>query len=182
MFLVRKKYRSKKISNSTTAIYHSIGISFRPCLTNYRSQSFVRKGDTCSGIIRQISNGRRCFHHKQSHILKITWARYILLNLRSTTWQKATLLFLTYIYSCRSVRVDQLHTSIYDKRDDINGLTPHWATSPGTKVRTIIILVPTEQGRQRVKLRHLNFDPYSSRSHTGPWATLVAIHATMRMY
>ena len=30
-------------------------------------------------------------------------------------------------------------------------------------------------------LRHLNFDPYPSRTRGGPWVTLVATHATMRM-
>ena len=30
-------------------------------------------------------------------------------------------------------------------------------------------------------LRHLNFDPYPSRTQAGPWVTLVATHATMRM-
>ena len=34
----------------------------------------------------------------------------------------------------------------------------YWATSSGTKVRTIVTLVPAEQGRYRLKLRHLNFD------------------------
>ena len=48
--------------------------------------------------------------------------------------------------------------------------------SSGTKVRTIVTLVSAEQGRQRVKLRHLNFDPYRSRTHARPWVTLVATH------
>ena len=30
-------------------------------------------------------------------------------------------------------------------------------------------------------LRHLNFDPYPSRTRGGPWVTLVATHTTMRM-
>ena len=54
----------------------------------------------------------------------------------------------------------------------------HRATSYGTKVRTIVTLVPAEQGRYRLKLRHLNCDPYPSRTRA---VTLVATHATMRM-
>ena len=46
--------------------------------------------------------------------LRITWARFIPLNSRSKTRQRATLLLLTWIYFC------QLQTSIYDKRDDFN--------------------------------------------------------------
>ena len=38
----------------------------------------------------------------------------------------------------------------------------------GTKVRTIVTLVPAEHGRYRLKLRHLTFDPYPSRTRTGP--------------
>ena len=57
----------------------------------------------------------------------------------------------------------------------------HWETSSGTKIRTIVTLVPAEQGRYRLKLRHLNFDPYRSRTRTGPRVTLVATHQTMRM-
>ena len=49
--------------------------------------------------------------------LRITLARCILLNLRSKTRQRATLLLLTrYFWSIG--RDGQLHTSIYDKRDD----------------------------------------------------------------
>ena len=51
-----------------------------------------------------------------------------------------------------------------------------WATSSGSKVRTIVTLVPAEQGRKRVKWRQLNFDPYPSRTHAGPRVTLVATH------
>ena len=36
-----------------------------------------------------------------------------------------------------------------------------WATSSGTKVRTIVTKV-------KVKLRHLNFYPYPSRTRGGP--------------
>ena len=57
----------------------------------------------------------------------------------------------------------------------------HKATSSGTKVRKIVTLVPAEQGRKRVKLHHLNFDPYPCRTHTGSRVTSVATHATMRM-
>ena len=56
-----------------------------------------------------------------------------------------------------------------------------WATSSGTKVRTIVTLVPAEQGRYRPKLRQLNLNLYPSRTRTGPWVTLVATHATMHM-
>ena len=34
---------------------------------------------------------------------------------------------------------------------------------------------------RKLKLRHLNFDPYPSRTRTGLWVTLVATHAIMRM-
>ena len=54
-------------------------------------------------------------------------------------------------------------------------------TISGTKVSTIVTLVPAEQGRYRLKLRHLNFNPYPSRTRTGPWVTLVATDAKMRM-
>ena len=53
------------------------------------------------------------------------------------------------------------------------------ATSSGTKVRTIVTLVPAEQGRYRLKLRHLNFDPYPSRTQAGPRVSLVATCTTM---
>ena len=56
-----------------------------------------------------------------------------------------------------------------------------WTTSSGTKVRTIVSIVPAEHGRYRLQLRHLNFDTYPSRTRTGPWVTLVATHATMRI-
>ena len=56
-----------------------------------------------------------------------------------------------------------------------------WTTSYGTKVRTIATLVPAEQGRYRLKLRHLNFTSYPSRTRTGPRVTLVATPATMNM-
>ena len=42
-------------------------------------------------------------------------------------------------------------------------------------------LIPAEQGRYRLILRLLNFDPYTSRTCAGPWVTLVTTHATMRM-
>ena len=38
----------------------------------------------------------------------------------SKTRQRATLLLPTWIYSCQSVGNGQLHTSLYDKRDDFN--------------------------------------------------------------
>ena len=57
----------------------------------------------------------------------------------------------------------------------------HWAISSGTKVCTIVTLVPAEHGRYRLKLRRLNFDPYPSRTRAGPRVTLVATQATMRM-
>ena len=43
-----------------------------------------------------------------------------------------------------------------------------WATSSGTKVRSIVTLVPAEQGRCLLKLRHLNFHSYPSRTRAGP--------------
>ena len=55
------------------------------------------------------------------------------------------------------------------------------ATSSGTKVLTIVTLAPAEQRRCRLKLRHLKFDPYPSRTRAGPRVTLVATHATMHM-
>ena len=55
------------------------------------------------------------------------------------------------------------------------------ATTSGTKVHAIVNRVPREQGRYRLKLRHLNFDSYPSRTHTGPRATLVATDAIMHM-
>ena len=42
------------------------------------------------------------FCPKTTKILRITWARCILLNLRSKTQPRATLLLLTWIYFCRS--------------------------------------------------------------------------------
>ena len=50
--------------------------------------------------------------------MRITLARCFLFNF-SKTWQKATLLLLTEIYTCRS---GQRHTSIYDKRDNITNI------------------------------------------------------------
>ena len=41
-------------------------------------------------------------------------------NLRSKTRRRATLLLPTWIYSCQIGRDGQLHTSLYDKRDDFN--------------------------------------------------------------
>ena len=41
-------------------------------------------------------------------------------------------------------------------------------TTSDTKVRTILTLVPAEQGRYRLKSRHLNFDPCPSRTCAGP--------------
>ena len=52
--------------------------------------------------------------------LRITWARCTPLNLRSKTQLRATLLLLIWMYFCRSGGDGQLHTSIYDKRDDFN--------------------------------------------------------------
>ena len=52
---------------------------------------------------------------------KIIWARCILLHLRSMTLQRAPLLLLNYLDLLLStLRDGQLHTSIYDKRDDLN--------------------------------------------------------------
>ena len=60
------------------------------------------------GSISQVH--RLCIFHKQPRIM---WARGILLKLRSRTSQRARLLL--------SIGRDgQLHTSIYDKRDDFN--------------------------------------------------------------
>ena len=42
-----------------------------------------------------------CFVHNPTKSLRITWTRCIRLNLRSKTWQRATLLLLTWIYFCR---------------------------------------------------------------------------------
>ena len=59
-----------------------------------------------------------------------------------------------------------------------------WATSFGTKVPTIVSLstiFQAQQGRYRLKLRHLNFEPYPSRTRTRPRVSFVATHATMRM-
>ena len=39
-------------------------------------------------------------------------------------------------------------------------LLPLFAILSGSKVRTIVTLVPAEQGMYRLKLRHLNFDLY----------------------
>ena len=47
--------------------------------------------------------------------------------------------------------------------------------------RNCYAIVPAEQGRQRVKLRHLNFDPYPSRTHTGPCVTLIHFVARLVM-
>ena len=55
------------------------------------------------------------------------------------------------------------------------------ATSSGTEVRTTVTLVPTEQGRYRLTLCHLNVDPYPSRTRAGQRATSVATNTTMRM-
>ena len=44
--------------------------------------------------------------------------------------------------------------------------------TPVTKVCTIVILVPTEQGSKGIKLRHLNFDPDPCHTRTGPCVTL----------
>ena len=55
------------------------------------------------------------------------------------------------------------------------------ATSSGAQIRTIVTLIPAEQGRYRLKLCHLNFDPYPSRTGTRPWVTLVATHTIMRI-
>ena len=54
------------------------------------------------------------------------------------------------------------------------------ATSSGTEVRTIVSLVPTEQGRYRLKLPHLNFDPYPSRTREGLWVNLVPTDTQQR--
>ena len=43
------------------------------------------------------------------------------------------------------------------------------------QVRPIVTLAPVKQGISWLKLRLLNFDPYPSRTHSGPWVTLVAI-------
>ena len=42
------------------------------------------------------------------------------------------------------------------------------ATLYGSKVRTIVTLVPAEHGRYRLKLGHLSFDPYPSRTRAEP--------------
>ena len=47
-------------------------------------------------------------------------------------------------------------------------LNTSWATSSGTKVQTIVILVPAEQGMHRLELRHFNFILYPSRTRAGP--------------
>ena len=52
--------------------------------------------------------------------LRITWARCIPLNSRLKTRKRATLLFLKTGYILSIGRDGQLHTSIYDKRDDFN--------------------------------------------------------------
>ena len=52
--------------------------------------------------------------------LKIISVRCILLNLRSKTRRRATLLLPTWIYSCLSVGTVNFGTSLYDKRDDFN--------------------------------------------------------------
>ena len=36
------------------------------------------------------------------------------------------------------------------------------------KVRTIVTLAPADHRTYRLKLRHLNFDPYYSRTRAGP--------------
>ena len=71
--------------------------------------------------------------------------------------------------------------STCDVIPSMKGSIYHGATYSGTKVRTIVTLVPAEQGRYRLELRHLNFDPYPCRTCAGPWVTLVHTHATMRM-
>ena len=75
------------------------------------------------------------------------------------------------INSWRSTREEQ-QTSLYG---DLNFYSIR-ATSSDTKVRTIVTLVPAEQGRLRVKLRHLNFDPYPSRTQAETWVTLSYSH------
>ena len=47
----------------------------------------------------------------------------------------------------------------------------YWVISSGTQVRKIVTLVPAEQESKRLKLRHLNFNPYPSRTRAGPCVT-----------
>ena len=63
--------------------------------------------------------GTRSWPEYFQNLLRITLVRYILLDLRSKTRQRATLLLLTRIYSCR-LRGIVNFTFIYDKHDDFN--------------------------------------------------------------
>ena len=72
-----------------------------------------------------------------------------------------------------SVRVLACQKISMTKGDFIQGTIVH--------VCTLVTLVPAKQGRKRLQLRHLNFDPYPSRTLAGPWVTSVATYETLRM-
>ena len=63
-------------------------------------------------------------------------------------------------------------TSLLKKNKNKKGLSYSQVTPLGDFIwyysTTIVNIVPAEQGRKQLKLRHINFDPYPSRTHAGP--------------
>ena len=119
---------------------------------------YLLQADCASRIMFRLIYGRNIFDCG----VKVQW--------NNITWKKLSCQWHEYPAVCGTLILDSKRISRISKYLYLK----YRATSSGAKVRTVVTLVPAEQGRYRLKRCHFNFDPYPSRTQAEPWVTLVA--------